>query len=253
MNHSRRKFVQTTAILSLAGVLGLNLANATSTDASRNSNKKGATMKIAVLAASGRSGKLITDEALAKGYAVSAFVRDSKKLESKPNLSIIQKDIFSLSASDLQGFDVIIDCFGEWKELSLHKKHIEHLVKILKGNKAKFLVVGGAGSLYMDKSHTTQLIDTPNFPDEYKPLASAQTEGLKVLRGVSDINWVFVSPPAEFIPDAPKSGKYKIIGEEFEVNDKGESKGSYADYASAMIEIAENPKYSKERVGVIGL
>ncbi len=244
---SRRSFIKTSFIALSAVSLGILPSFG------KENKPKGETMKIAILAASGRVGRLITDEALAKGYAVSAFVRDSKKLSPKPNLSIIQKDIFSLTASDLQGFDVIIDCFGEWKQLDLHKKHIEYLVKILANNKAKFLVVGGAGSLYMDKSHTTQLIDTPNFPDEYKPLANAQTEGLKVLRGVSDINWVFVSPPAEFIADAPKTGKYKIIGEEFEVNDKGESKASYADYASAMIEIAENPKYSKQRVGVIGL
>ena len=66
------------------------------------------------------------------------------------------------------------------------------------------------------------------------------------------MNWVFVSPPAVFIPDAPKSGTYKIIGEEFEVNNKGESKASYADFASAMIEVALDSKYSKQRVGVIG-
>ncbi|TLD83303.1 NAD(P)-dependent oxidoreductase [Helicobacter sp. MIT 11-5569] len=210
-------------------------------------------MKIAVLAASGRVGKLITNEALSKGYVVSAFVRDSKKLTPKPNLSIIQKDIFSLNANDLQGFNVIIDCFGEWKELSLHKKHIQHLVKILAGNKAKFLVVGGAGSLYMDKTHTTRLMDTPNFPAEYMGVANATAEVLGVLRKVSDINWVYVCPPAEFVFDAPKSGKYKIIGEEFEVNNKGESKASYADYASAMLEIARDSQYSKQRVGVIGL
>ena len=210
-------------------------------------------MKIAVLCANGKAGKLIVEEAINKGLEVSAFVRDSNKARFDSKVCVVQKDIFTLESSDLQGFDVIIDAFGEWQNLSLHKAHMEHLVQILSGNSAKFLVVGGAGSLYMDTSHTTMLMDTPDFPKEYIPIARAETEGLAVLRNTQGLNWVYVSPPAVFIPDAPKSGKYKIIGEEFKVNSKGESKISYADYAIAMIEIALDSTYSKQRVGVIGL
>lgn len=210
-------------------------------------------MKIAVLCANGKAGKLIVEEAINKGLEVSAFVRDSSKARFDSKVCVVQKDIFTLESSDLQGFDVIIDAFGEWQNLSLHKAHMEHLVQILSGNSAKFLVVGGAGSLYMDTSHTTMLMDTPDFPKEYIPIARAETEGLAVLRNTQGLNWVYVSPPAVFIPDAPKSGKYKIIGEEFELNSKGKSKISYADYAIAMIEIALDSTYSKQRVGVIGL
>lgn len=210
-------------------------------------------MKIAVLCASGKAGKLIVEEAINKGLEVSAFVRDSSKARFDSKVCVVQKDIFTLESSDLQGFDVIIDAFGEWQNLSLHKAHMEHLVQILSGNRAKFLAVGGAGSLYMDTSHTTMLMDTPDFPQEYLPVARATAEAFDVIKASKDINWVYVSPPAVFIPDAPKSGKYKIIGEEFELNSKGESKISYADYAIAMIEITLDSTYSKQRIGVIGL
>lgn len=213
-------------------------------------NKK---YNIAILSASGRAGRLITDEALSRGFSVSAFVRDSKKLNPKENLKVIQKDILNLTAQDLNGFDVIIDAFGEWKDLSLHKKHIEYLSRILNGNKAKFLIIGGAGSLYMDKSHTTMLMNTKDFPAEYIGVAIAAKEVLEVLRKQTTFNWVYVSPAAVFSPEIPKSGKYKIIGEEFEVNSNGQSEVGYADYASAMLDIAIDPKYNKERVGVIGL
>lgn len=105
----------------------------------------------------------------------------------------------------------------------------------------------------MDKSHTTRLMDTPTFPSAYKGVANAHAELLGLLWEQNELNFVYVSPPAEFIADAPKSGKYKIIGEEFEVNAKGESKGSYADYASAMIDITQDLNINKVRVGVIGL
>ena len=217
------------------------------------STKKGQKMKIAVLAASGKAGRLITDEALNRGYAVSAFVRNAKKLAPKANLSIVQKDIFTLESKDLQGFDIIIDAFGEWGDLSLYKKHAEHLVKILQANSAKFLVVGGAGSLYMDKAHTTMLMDTPTFPDAHKGVAKAHGEILALLRQQKAINWVYVSPAADFDFKGEKTGKYKVAGEEFETNANGESKVSYADYASAMLDIAADTKINKIRVSVIGL
>ena len=123
-------------------------------------------MNIAVLAATGKAGRLITLEALNRGHSVSVFVRDSGKAKDLANngAKVIQKDIFTLESKDLVGFDVVIDAFGEWKDFSLYKKHGEHLAKILAGSKARLLVVGGAGSYYMDKSHTTRLMDTPNFP-----------------------------------------------------------------------------------------
>lgn len=200
---------------------------------------------IAILSASGRAGRLITDEALSRGFSVSAFVRDSKKLNQKENLKVIQKDIFNLTAQDLNGFDVIIDAFGEWQDLSLHKKHIEYLSRILNGQKAKFLIIGGAGSLYMDKSHTTMLMNTKDFPTEYIGVATAAAEVLELLRKQTTFDWVYVSPAAVFLPEIPKGGKYKIIGEEFEVNSNGQSEVGYADYASAMLDIAIDPKYKK--------
>lgn len=247
-NNNRRAFLK-------ASILGVGLAVLSSSAFGKNIAKKGAKMNIAVLAATGKAGRLITLEALSRGHSVSAFVRNASKakdLEQK-GAKVAQKDIFALTSADLQGFDVIIDAFGEWKDFSLYKKHGEHLAKILQGNKARLLVVGGAGGLYMDKSHTTRLMDTPSFPEAYKGVANAHGELLEFLRTQKSINWVYVSPPAEFVPDAPKSGKYKIIGEEFEVNAKGQSKGSYADYASAMIDIAQNPKLNQVCVGVIGL
>lgn len=86
-------------------------------------------MKIAVLAASGRAGRLITEEALNRGYSVSAFVRNAEKAKdlAQKGASVVQKDIFALSSADLQGFDVIINAFGEWKDFSLYKKQGAHL------------------------------------------------------------------------------------------------------------------------------
>lgn len=78
-------------------------------------------MKIAVLCANGKAGKLIVEEAINKGLEVSAFVRDSTKARFDSKVCVVQKDIFTLESSDLQGFDVIIDALVSGKILAYTK------------------------------------------------------------------------------------------------------------------------------------
>lgn len=100
--------------------------------------------------------------------------------EFLPQAKIVQRDLFELDSKDLIDFDIIIDAFGEWEKLSLHKKHIECLSKILQGSKAKLFVIWGIGSLYMDENHTTRLMDIPDFLKEYLDIAKASAEVLEI-------------------------------------------------------------------------
>ncbi len=118
--------------------------------------------------------------------------------EFLPQAKIAQKDLFELDFKDLIDFDIIIDAFGEWEKLSLHKKHIECLSKILQGSKAKLFVIWGIGSLYMDENHTTRLMDIPDFLKEYLDIAKASAEVLEFLRNEKGFKWVYVSTSAIF-------------------------------------------------------
>lgn len=208
-------------------------------------------MKVAVLGANGKSGSLIAKEALARGLEVVAFTRG--KSENVPSgAKIITKDIFSLSLSDLSGFDVVFDAFAEWQNLALHLKHIKHLSEIFASlPQTKLLVVGGAGSLYMDKEHKTQLMQIPEFPVEYIGVAKATAEVLEYLR-TQNFDWTYVSPPADFVFEGVRSGKYSLGGDEFFTNSHGESKGSYADYALAMVDLAIKGGHKQERLSMVG-
>lgn len=212
-------------------------------------------MKIAVLAANGRVGRLVVEEAVKRGEDVTAVVRSENKTAAQ---HAIQKDIMDLTTDDLKGFDVVVDAFGTWQPETLdqHSATIEHLTKILADTDVRLIIVGGAGSLYMNPEHTLQLIDTPDFPDVFKPLASAQNVTLDFLRGVDNVEWTFISPAADFQADGPRSGDYILAGEEFTVNDKGESAISYADYAIAMVDEVERTgtpdAHIRERISVVG-
>ena len=207
-------------------------------------------MKIAVIGANGRAGKLIVEEAVNRGLEVTAIVRGENKSVAK---NFIQKDIMSLNKDDLKNFDVVIDCFGAWtpETLPLHTTTSQHLCDILSGTDTRLLIIGGAGSLYTDKSHTLQLFKAPNFPAEYLPTATAQSNELDELRKRNDVKWTFVSPAADFQADGERTGEYILAGEEFTLNAKGESVISYADYAVAMIDEATNGNHIQQRISVL--
>lgn len=76
----------------------------------------------------------------------------------------------------------------------------------------RLIVVGGAGSLYVDPQHTTRLMDTPDFPDSYKPVAQNMAAGLDALRKRNDVKWTYISPSADFEPDGARTGRYVIGG-----------------------------------------
>ena len=180
-------------------------------------------------------------------------MRGNVKVENA-KAKTVAKDLFDLTREDLIGFDVVIDAFGAWttETLPLHKTSLMHLCDILSGTKVRLLVVGGAGSLYVDPEHAVQVKDLESFPDVFKPLANNMGEALAELRKRSDVLWTYLSPAGDFVADGERTGEYLLGGEEYFVNDKGESRISYADYAIAMIDEIENANNIQKRFSVIG-
>ena len=207
-------------------------------------------MKLAVVCANGKAGKLIVKEALDRGLDVTAVVRGENRTEAK---QVIRKDLFDLTAGDLKGFDVVIDAFGAWTEvtLPLHSTSLKHLCDILSGTDTRLLVVGGAGSLYVNPEHTAQVMNGPDFPDAFKPLAAAMAKALTELRQRSDVKWTYLSPAGDFQADGERTGQYILGGEELTLNDRGESIISYADYAIAMVDEAVSGRHIQQRISVV--
>ncbi len=207
-------------------------------------------MKIAVVCANGKAGQLITKEAVNRGLDVTAVVKGENRSAAE---KAVIKDLFDLTAEDLRGFDVVIDAFGAWapEVLPQHSASLKHLCDILSGSDARLLVVGGAGSLYVDPQHTVQVMDGPDFPDIFKPLAAAQGKALAELRERSDVKWTFISPAGDFQAEGERTGKYILAGEELTLNSKGESIISYADYAIAMVDEAVSGDHIRQRISVV--
>lgn len=207
-------------------------------------------MKIAVVAANGRVAKKVITEAVNRGHEVTGFGRKANDTDAQ---NWVQKDLFDITADDLQGFDAVVDAFGAWTEdtLPLHSTSLKHLCDVLSGTDTRLYIVGGAGSLYVNKEHTATVSDGPDFPDSFKPLASAMAKALGELRERKDVNWTYISPAGDFQADGERTGKYILGGEELVLNKAGESVISYADYAIAMVDAIEDGGHNQERISVV--
>ena len=207
-------------------------------------------MKIAVVCANGRVGQLVTKEAVDRGMDVCAVVRGENKSTAP---CAIEKDVFDLTAEDLAGFDVVVDAFGAWTPETIPgiPAAMKHLADLVAGTDTRLVVVGGAGSLFVNPEHTVTVDMGPEFPEDWKPLSAAHGEGLADLRARTDVKWTYVSPAADFQADGPRTGSYILGGEELTLSEDGVSEVSYADFAIALVDEIEAADHVCERISVV--
>lgn len=209
-------------------------------------------MKIGIIGATGKAGDLILKEAVKRGHEVTAIVRNSQKVENQ-DVPVLEKDVFSLSTEDLAPFDVVVNAFGVPPEKAA--QHIEAgriLINALKeAHETRLIVVGGAGSLFVDEARTTRLAETPEFPEAFKSIANGQAQNLADLEASEGVQWTFLSPAAFFDPEGRRTGRYQKGDDGFIVNSKGKSYISYADYAIALVDEIESGEHKNRRFTVV--
>jgi putative NADH-flavin reductase len=208
-------------------------------------------MKIGIIGASGKAGSLIMNEAIERGHEVTAIVRNAAKITNN-SVAVLEKDLYDLTSDDLKVFDVVVNAFNTAVgEEEGHFTAGKALIEALNGApNTKLLVVGGAGSLYVDESHSMQLLETPDFPKEYLAVATSMANNLAELRKVNSFVWTFLSPAIFFDPQGARTGTYKLAREVLALNEAGQSYISYADYAIAVLDEIENPKHENKRFSV---
>lgn len=208
------------------------------------------TKKIAVVAANGRAGSLIVEEAVRRGFDVTAIVRGENRTAAQNS---VIKDALELTTEDLEGFDAVVDAVGGWTPETIPAITDAgiHLADVLVGTDVRLLVVGGAGSLFVNPEHTVTVDMGPDFPDDWKPLSSAHGKALARLRAADDLKWTYISPAADFRPDGERTGDYTLASEELTLNSRGESTVSYADYSIAMVDEIESGDHVAQRISVV--
>lgn len=204
-------------------------------------------MKVAIIGATGNAGSLILVEALNRNLAVTAIVRHPEKLKVK--VPILVKDLFELTKNDVDFFDVVIDAFRPpVGQEELHKTSLKHLSTILHGTDTRLIIVGGASSLFIDKDH--RMIDLSDPKAVYYPTAYNMYQAFLELKAAQQLNWTYLSPAANFVPDGKRTGHYKLSDDQLQKNAKGKSEISMADYAIALIDEVIEPRHLNQHFSV---
>ena len=204
-------------------------------------------MKIAVIGASGKAGSRIVREALLRRHEVTAIVRNVSRLEDS-GIPRIEKNLFDLTTDDLRPFDAVIDAFGtafDPESARAHQTAMAHMIEIMTPiPQVRLLVVGGAGSLYTSRG--SRRLAMEDIPEQWRAVPANMAAAFEALKA-SNVNWTYFSPAFTFDPDGPRTGKYISGDNELTSNSEGESYLSYADYAVAMLDEAEDGQYIRKR------
>jgi putative NADH-flavin reductase len=202
------------------------------------------TMKIALIGISGRVGSRVADELLKRGHQVTGIARNPADVNTQPGLTVQQGDATDPETLTplLTGHDAVVSAT---RFVSTDAKPL--LAAVKNAGVPRLLVVGGAGSLQVAPG--TLLIDTPEFPDAYKPEARAGVVFLDTLRQEKVLNWTFLSPSAMFEP-GERTGAFRVGDDTLLADEEGKSWISMEDYAIALADEIESPKHSRRRFTV---
>lgn len=208
-------------------------------------------MKIALIGASGFIGSALREEALDRGYQVMALISQPGKLNATAtNLTVKQVDVQDTAqlTQTLSGADVVISAFSGHAQDDIRGYYVQGVKSIIAAVKAadvpRLVIVGGAGSLRV--AADTRLIDTPAFPEEYKPTALGAQDALALLQAESALNWTMLSPAAEIFP-GERTGQFRLGQDDLLVDDQGNSRISVQDYAVALLDEVDHPQHERQR------
>ena len=202
-------------------------------------------MKIALIGATGMAGSRILEELVSRGHYVKAIARNTHKLADTARVLTVDLDLNDHEAliTELQGQDAIVSA------VRFQGLNVNGLIQTIRDAKAKrYIVVGGAGSLNVPNQHNLRVVDSPDFPEEYKAEAEAGVKFLDALKQVNDIDWTFISPSAEFGP-GKRTGQYRTGKDELLVGEQG-SKISAEDFAVALADELEQNNHIQQRFTV---
>ncbi|MCF2491354.1 NAD(P)-dependent oxidoreductase [Dyadobacter sp. CY347] len=215
-------------------------------------------MKVALIGATGFVGAPLLQEFISRGHEVVAIARNIEKIPSDNDLIIArQADVLNTEevAKAVAGVDAVVSAYNPgWTNPDIYDEYLRGAASIQSGVKQagvkRFLVIGGAGSL--EVAPGLQLIDTPEFPEEYKAGAGAARKYQGEIKAESELDWTYLSPAIEMHPgtSGKRTAAYRTSLDTPVFNENGRSIISVEDLSVAVVDEIENPKHINERFTV---
>jgi putative NADH-flavin reductase len=214
----------------------------------------GQKLRLVLFGAGGMVGSRIAREALSRGHHVTAVQRSPGGLDlDGRHVMTVEGDATDPEsvARLAKGADAVVSAVSPRNPPgadTLPRAAKALLAGVRKAGVKRLVVVGGAGSLSVGPS--TMLLDSPGFPEPYKPEAREHLEALHVYRREGQgVDWTFVSPPAMVEP-GQRTGKYQVGQDALLTANDGKSHISAEDYAVALVDELEKGANKGRRMTV---
>jgi len=171
-------------------------------------------MKVLVLGAKGKTGSLVVNQAVAKGYEVSVLVR-SAGLSYPAGVRAITGDALKaedvLQAMDQQ--DAVVECIGgtaPWKAQTLERDAMRNIVAAMEKSGARRLIVVSAMGVADSAKQSPWWFRYLMVPTFLRGSTADKAAMEDIVRG-SKLDWVIARPP--ILKDGAATGKVRVIGE----------------------------------------
>jgi uncharacterized protein len=195
-------------------------------------------MKVVVFGSTGMIGSRIATELEKRGHEVIGASRATGTdiTDSASVAAVVTGADGVVSAVSARGVDY-----------TLHDVARSLVDGVRRAGVKRLVLVGGAGSL--EVAPGVRLMDTPDFPDEFKAEAGEGADALALFQNISDLDWTYVSPAA-FIHPGERTGRYRLGGDRIVVDENGNSEITAEDYAIAIADLLERAAHPRARVAV---
>ncbi|MFI6285206.1 NAD(P)-dependent oxidoreductase [Streptomyces sp. NPDC051018] len=212
---------------------------------------------IIVFGAGGRVGRAVVAEAVTRGRAVTAVVRDPAKY---PDLGAGAAGVSVVQGDATDGESVARLAAGHRAAVNASarldipsEEFFVGTARALAGGLAtagvgRYLAVGIAATL--ETSPGVRYMDAPDFPEPYRVFSQGHAAEFEELRRTSGaLDWLMVCPPVDLDPEAPRTGRYRTA--EGRIIDGG-GHISHADLAIALLDEIEGPRHRGIQLAVAG-
>lgn len=219
-------------------------------------------MKLTIVAATGRIGRLLVDQALEMGHDVTAVARNPQGFRS--DVRIVRADLLSpdrlVLESALDGADAVVSGLGPRSkaDYGVTSKGTRAIVEAMKEQGVRRIVAVSAAPV--------STVASPGRPEppRYDPgeglvmrhlltpaikvVLRAHYDDLAVMEDIlreSGLDWTVVRPPQ--LKDKPLTASYRTA---FEQNLRGGSSVSRADVAHLMLDVLGRPETIGHAIGI---
>lgn len=206
-------------------------------------------MKIGLIGATGRLGGIIVDKA--DGFDIKAFVRNPHY--SHEHVETIHKSLFDITKEDIEDIDVLMSAFGSGFDVepTINYDAFLKYIELLNHTNKKLVVIGGAGLLYQDQTHTLHEYESKGHPEKLEQISQQICLGVEALKKETSFDWTVVCPSRFF--DYEHQSQSYIIDESEQIvyNKEGKSYSTYNDVADVMLRLAREPIYNHQVITIL--